>query len=93
MPDIRLGELSDDSIVAGVDVLVRHGALLLGGVPRPTSARDRQAFARLADGRMDFVGGLPLARKVLMLLALDPSAAAGPAGSGRTWRCSRRAQS
>jgi hypothetical protein len=58
------------------DVNALIAAPLAGGLPKPTSPRGRQALARLADGRVDFVGSLGLARKVLMLLAVDPAAAA-----------------
>ncbi len=58
------------------DVNALMAAPLAGGLPKPTSSRGRAALARLADGRVDFVGELGLARKVLMLLAVDPSTAA-----------------
>lgn len=51
-------------------------APLAGGLPKPTSPRGRQALARLADGRVDFIGGLGVARKFLMLLAVDGAASA-----------------
>lgn len=53
------------------DVNALIAAPLTGGLPKPTSPRGRQALARLADGRVDFVGSLGIARKVLMLLAVD----------------------
>ncbi len=58
------------------DVNALIASPLAGGLPKPTSARGRQALARLADGRVDFIGTLSLARKVLMLLAVDAPAAA-----------------
>ncbi|MCW3013690.1 MAG: hypothetical protein JWO02_782 [Solirubrobacterales bacterium] len=58
------------------DVNAVIAAPLAGGLPKPTSQRGRQALARLADGRVDFIGALGLARKVLMLLAIDPAASA-----------------
>jgi hypothetical protein len=58
------------------DVNALLAAPLAGGLPKPTSGRGRQALARLADGRVDFIGALGLARKVLMLLAVDGPAAA-----------------
>ncbi len=58
------------------DVNALLAAPLTGGLPKPTSPRGRQALARLADGRVDFIGALGLARKVLMLLAVDTAAAA-----------------
>ncbi len=58
------------------DVNALLAAPLAGGLPKPTSPRGRRALARLADGRVDFVGPLGLARKVLMLLAVDTAASA-----------------
>lgn len=57
------------------DVTALIAAPLAGGLPKPTSPRGRAALARLADGRVDFIGTLGLARKVLMLLAVDDRAA------------------
>jgi hypothetical protein len=72
------------------DVNALIAAPLVGGIPKPTSVRGRRALARLADGRVDLVGPLGLARRVLMLLALDPGATADPPGSPRTLRRLRR---
>jgi hypothetical protein len=58
------------------DVNALLAAPLAGGLPKPTSPRGRQALARLADGRVDFIGGLGVARKVLQLLAVDGAASA-----------------
>lgn len=67
------------------DVNALIASPLAGGLPKPTSPRGRAALARLADGRVDFIGALGLARKVLMLLAID-----GPAASDT--RRARRAR-
>jgi hypothetical protein len=72
------------------DVNALIAAPLAGGLPKPTSQRGRQALARLADGRVDFIGALGLARKVLMLLAVD-SAAATDTRRARREREQRRA--
>lgn len=70
------GRAHDLEIVGRLgDVNALIAAPLAGGLPKPTSARGRQALARLADGRVDFVGALGLARRVLMLLAIDRAAA------------------
>jgi hypothetical protein len=53
------------------DVTALIAAPRAGGLPKPTSPRGRAALARLADGRVDFIGTLGLARKVLLLLAVD----------------------
>lgn len=58
------------------DVNALMASPLAGGLPKPTSQRGRAALARLADGRVDFIGALGLARKVLMLLAIDAAASA-----------------
>ncbi|UTI66398.1 hypothetical protein NBH00_09355 [Paraconexibacter antarcticus] len=58
------------------DVNSLIAAPLAGGLPKPLSPRGRAALARLADGRVDFIGPLGLARKVLMLLAVDAEASA-----------------
>ncbi|WP_354698404.1 hypothetical protein DSM112329_04080 [Paraconexibacter sp. AEG42_29] len=58
------------------DVNALIASPLAGGLPKPTSRRGRAALARLADGRVDFIGALGLARKVLMLLAVDSAASA-----------------
>jgi hypothetical protein len=57
------------------DVNALIASPLAGGLPKPTSQRGRAALARLADGRVDFIGPLGLARRVLMLLAIDGAAA------------------
>lgn len=59
------------------DVNALIASPLAGGLPKPTSQRGRAALARLADGRVDFIGALGLARKVLMLLAVDHAASSG----------------
>lgn len=73
------------------DVNSLLAAPLAGGLPKPTSQRGRAALARLADGRVDFIGGLTLARKVLMLLAVD-GPAADDTRRARRARAARRAQ-
>lgn len=70
------------------DVNALVAAPLAGGLPKPTTPRGRAALARLADGRVDFIGPLTLARKVLMLLALDL-----PAPSRRQRRADARTPS
>lgn len=57
------------------DVNALIASPLAGGLPKPTSQRGRAALARLADGRVDFIGPLGLARRVLMVLAIDGPAA------------------
>ncbi|HEX6390869.1 MAG TPA: hypothetical protein VFZ89_15520 [Solirubrobacteraceae bacterium] len=82
--DFRGDEIEVGDEIAGddraVDLLVsgRMGdinaliaAPLSAGLPRPTSARGRQALARLADGRVDFDGPLRLGRTLIMLLTLE----------------------
>lgn len=53
------------------DVLALVSAPLAGGLPKPTSARGRQALARLADGRVEFDGPLRLGRKLIRLLQIE----------------------
>ncbi len=69
------GDRAFDLEVSGrlPDVLALVSAPLTGGMPKPTSARGRQALARLADGRVEIDGPLRLGRKVIRLLRIELS--------------------
>jgi hypothetical protein len=68
---------SDDAvdleIRAGLhDLVVLMAAPLAKGLPKPTNRQGRAALGRLADGRVDFVGSLGLARRFLRLMSVAP---------------------
>ena len=71
--DAADGDRAYDLEVSGrlPDVLALVSAPLAGGFPKPTSARGRQALARLADGRVELDGPLRLGRRVIRLLRID----------------------
>ena len=56
------------------DIVALIAAPLAGGLPKPTSAQGRAALARLADGRVEFEGPLRLARGLMRLLSVAPTA-------------------
>ena len=64
----------DLEVQAGLtDLVLCVSAPLTGGVPKPTSKAGRAALARMADGRVDFVGKLGLGRRLLQLMSVHPS--------------------
>lgn len=69
--DDRAHDLEITGRLGDVNALI--AAPLAGGLPKPTTTRGRAALARLADGRVEFDGPLRLARKLLKLLAVEPS--------------------
>jgi hypothetical protein len=54
------------------DFVVLVGAPLTRGFPRPTDRRGRAALARIADGRVDFIGSIALARRFMRLMSVAP---------------------
>jgi hypothetical protein len=54
------------------DFVLLVAAPLAKGLPKPTDRRGRAALARIADGRIDFIGSLNLARRFLQLLSVSP---------------------
>lgn len=54
------------------DFVVLLGAPLARGVPKPTDRRGRAALARIADGRVDFIGSIGLARRFMRLMSVAP---------------------
>lgn len=69
--DDRSTEAVDLEVQAALtDFVLCVSAPLTGGVPRPTSRVGRAALARIADGRVDFVGSIALARRLLRLMSV-----------------------
>ena len=54
------------------DFVVLLGAPLARGFPKPTDRRGRAALARIADGRVDFIGSVALARRFMRLMSVAP---------------------
>jgi hypothetical protein len=54
------------------DFVVLVGAPLSRGFPRPTDRQGRAALARIADGRVDFIGSIGLARRFMRLMSVAP---------------------
>jgi hypothetical protein len=54
------------------DFVVLVGAPLARGLPKPTDRRGRAALARIADGRVDFIGSIGLARRFMRLMSVAP---------------------
>lgn len=65
--------VADLEIHAGLhDFIVVLSAPLARGLPKPTDRRGRAALARIADGRVDFIGSLGLARRLMRLMSVAP---------------------
>jgi hypothetical protein len=54
------------------DFVVLVGAPLARGFPKPTDRQGRAALARIADGRVDFIGSVGLGRRVMRLMSVAP---------------------
>ena len=54
------------------DFVVLLGAPLTRGFPKPTDRRGRAALARIADGRVDFIGSIALARRFMRVMSVAP---------------------
>lgn len=54
------------------DFVVLVGAPLARGFPKPTDRQGRAALARIADGRVDFIGSIGLARRFMRLMSVAP---------------------
>jgi hypothetical protein len=52
------------------DFVVLLSAPLAAGLPKPTDRRGRAALARMANGRVEFVGSVGLARRLLRLMSV-----------------------
>jgi len=92
--EIEVGDCEDDDrahdlVIDGAlhDFIALIGSPLTGGLPRPTTAMGRAAFARLVDGRVQLSGPRNLARGLLRLLSAMPESrrsATSPARRDRT---------